>query len=160
MLKTICRLFQKCQCGQTLIHFNSSQIFYNHFLLKNIISICITLYSVPTLLSSWLWVCVCVCVWERERVCVWERECVCERESVCERERECVCVRERERERVCVCERERESIDLWVCLADIGLQAALRATDVVLEVGPGTGNMTVKLMDACQKVRKLMRIQI
>ena len=32
------------------------------------------------------------------------------------------------------------------------LQAALRSTDVVLEVGPGTGNMTVKLLDSCQKV--------
>lgn len=34
----------------------------------------------------------------------------------------------------------------------VSLQAALRPTDVVLEVGPGTGNMTVKLLEACQKV--------
>ncbi|CAI8038186.1 Probable dimethyladenosine transferase [Geodia barretti] len=31
-------------------------------------------------------------------------------------------------------------------------KAALRPTDVVLEVGPGTGNMTVKLLESCQKV--------
>ena len=31
-------------------------------------------------------------------------------------------------------------------------QAALRSTDVVLEVGPGTGNMTVKLLDQCKRV--------
>lgn len=32
------------------------------------------------------------------------------------------------------------------------LQAALRPTDVVLEVGPGTGNMTVKLLEKVKKV--------
>ncbi|XP_064387191.1 probable dimethyladenosine transferase isoform X1 [Halichondria panicea] len=31
-------------------------------------------------------------------------------------------------------------------------KSALRPTDVVLEVGPGTGNMTVKLIDQCKKV--------
>jgi 18S rRNA (adenine1779-N6/adenine1780-N6)-dimethyltransferase len=31
-------------------------------------------------------------------------------------------------------------------------KAALRSTDVVLEVGPGTGNMTVKLLDLCKRV--------
>ncbi|XP_077981133.1 dimethyladenosine transferase-like [Glandiceps talaboti] len=31
-------------------------------------------------------------------------------------------------------------------------KAALRSTDVVLEVGPGTGNMTVKLLDRAKKV--------
>ncbi|XP_062509411.1 probable dimethyladenosine transferase isoform X2 [Corticium candelabrum] len=31
-------------------------------------------------------------------------------------------------------------------------KAALRSTDVVLEVGPGTGNMTVKLLDQCKRV--------
>lgn len=31
-------------------------------------------------------------------------------------------------------------------------QAALRPTDVVLEVGPGTGNMTVKLLEKAKKV--------
>ncbi|GFO09969.1 rRNA adenine n(6)-methyltransferase, partial [Plakobranchus ocellatus] len=30
--------------------------------------------------------------------------------------------------------------------------AALRPTDVVLEVGPGTGNMTVKLLEKVKKV--------
>lgn len=32
-------------------------------------------------------------------------------------------------------------------------QAALRPTDVVLEVGPGTGNMTVKLLEKAKKVK-------
>ena len=32
-------------------------------------------------------------------------------------------------------------------------KAALRPTDVVLEVGPGTGNLTVKLLEQCKKVR-------
>ena len=32
------------------------------------------------------------------------------------------------------------------------IQAALAPTDVVLEVGPGTGNMTVKLLEKCKKV--------
>ncbi|XP_076242055.1 putative dimethyladenosine transferase isoform X1 [Calliopsis andreniformis] len=31
-------------------------------------------------------------------------------------------------------------------------KAAVRATDVVLEIGPGTGNMTVKLLDKAKKV--------
>lgn len=31
-------------------------------------------------------------------------------------------------------------------------QAAIRSTDTVLEVGPGTGNMTVRLLDAAKKV--------
>lgn len=31
-------------------------------------------------------------------------------------------------------------------------KAALRSTDVVLEVGPGTGNMTVKMLDKVKKV--------
>jgi 18S rRNA (adenine1779-N6/adenine1780-N6)-dimethyltransferase len=31
-------------------------------------------------------------------------------------------------------------------------KAALRGTDTVLEIGPGTGNMTVKLLDAAKKV--------
>ena len=31
-------------------------------------------------------------------------------------------------------------------------KAALRSTDVVLEVGPGTGNMTVKLLEKVKKV--------
>ena len=35
------------------------------------------------------------------------------------------------------------------------LQAALRPTDTVLEIGPGTGNMTVKLLEKVKKVCKL-----
>ena len=31
-------------------------------------------------------------------------------------------------------------------------QAKLRPTDVVLEIGPGTGNMTVKLLRAVKQV--------
>lgn len=31
-------------------------------------------------------------------------------------------------------------------------KAGLRSSDVVLEIGPGTGNMTVKLLDAAKKV--------
>ena len=31
-------------------------------------------------------------------------------------------------------------------------KAALRPTDVVLEIGPGTGNMTIKLLDKAKKV--------
>jgi 18S rRNA (adenine1779-N6/adenine1780-N6)-dimethyltransferase len=34
------------------------------------------------------------------------------------------------------------------------LQAALRPTDTVLEIGPGTGNMTVKLLEKVKKVCK------
>ena len=31
-------------------------------------------------------------------------------------------------------------------------QSALRNTDTVLEIGPGTGNMTVKMLDKVKKV--------
>lgn len=31
-------------------------------------------------------------------------------------------------------------------------KAGLRPTDVALEIGPGTGNMTVKLLDRVKKV--------
>ena len=31
-------------------------------------------------------------------------------------------------------------------------KAALKPTDTVLEIGPGTGNMTVKLLEAAKKV--------
>lgn len=31
-------------------------------------------------------------------------------------------------------------------------KAAIRPTDVVLEVGPGTGNMTIKMLDKAKKV--------
>lgn len=31
-------------------------------------------------------------------------------------------------------------------------KSALRPTDVVLEIGPGTGNMTVKILDKVKKV--------
>jgi len=36
-------------------------------------------------------------------------------------------------------------------------KAALRPTDVVLEVGPGTGNLTVKLLERAKKVRTRVR---
>ncbi len=32
------------------------------------------------------------------------------------------------------------------------IQAALNPTDIVLEIGPGTGNMTVKLLEKVKKV--------
>ena len=32
-------------------------------------------------------------------------------------------------------------------------KAALRSTDTVLEIGPGTGNMTVKLLEKSKRVR-------
>ena len=31
-------------------------------------------------------------------------------------------------------------------------KAGVKSTDVVLEIGPGTGNLTTKLLDACKKV--------
>lgn len=37
-------------------------------------------------------------------------------------------------------------------IINVHFQAALRPTDVVLEVGPGTGNMTVKLLEKVKKV--------
>ena len=39
-----------------------------------------------------------------------------------------------------------------VCVWNKLKQAALRSTDVVLEVGPGTGNLTQKLLEASKKV--------
>ena len=38
---------------------------------------------------------------------------------------------------------------MCVCVCS---QAALRRTDVVLEVGPGTGNLTVKMLEKVKKV--------
>ena len=32
------------------------------------------------------------------------------------------------------------------------MQSALRNTDTVLEIGPGTGNLTVKMLDKVKKV--------
>lgn len=40
----------------------------------------------------------------------------------------------------------------------MSLQAALRPTDVVLEVGPGTGNMTVKLLEKAKKVNVTLNV--
>lgn len=44
---------------------------------------------------------------------------------------------------------------VYICLLIVYHQAALRPTDVVLEVGPGTGNMTVKLLEKAKKVAML-----
>ena len=37
------------------------------------------------------------------------------------------------------------------------LKAALQPTDTVLEIGPGTGNMTVKLLEKVKKVIETIR---
>ena len=37
-------------------------------------------------------------------------------------------------------------------------QAAIKSTDTVLEIGPGTGNMTVKMLDKCKKVISLSEV--
>ena len=47
-------------------------------------------------------------------------------------------------------------IDKHFCLF---IQAALRPTDVVLEIGPGTGNMTVKLLEKAKKVNDAINIR-
>ena len=38
-------------------------------------------------------------------------------------------------------------------------KAALRPTDTVLEIGPGTGNMTVRMLEKVKKVRRIQRIK-
>lgn len=38
------------------------------------------------------------------------------------------------------------------CLLNYYYQAGLRSTDTILEIGPGTGNMTVKLLEKVKKV--------
>lgn len=38
------------------------------------------------------------------------------------------------------------------------LQAGLRSTDTVLEIGPGTGNLTVKLLEQVKQARLLIPI--
>ena len=44
-------------------------------------------------------------------------------------------------------------ITVWVCYQlSFHSQSGLKSTDVVLEVGPGTGNLTVKLLEKCKKV--------
>ena len=37
-------------------------------------------------------------------------------------------------------------------------KAALRPTDTVLEIGPGTGNMTVRMLEKVKKVRRIQRV--
>ena len=36
-------------------------------------------------------------------------------------------------------------------------KASLKNTDTVLEIGPGTGNLTMKLLELCKKVRLYIR---
>ena len=38
------------------------------------------------------------------------------------------------------------------------LQAGLRSTDTVLEIGPGTGNLTVKLLEQVKQARLLIAL--
>ena len=52
---------------------------------------------------------------------------------------------------VCVCVHMFLSLRFHFSLY-LSCQAALRPTDTVLEVGPGTGNMTVKLLEQTKKV--------
>lgn len=40
------------------------------------------------------------------------------------------------------------------------LQAGLRSTDTVLEIGPGTGNLTVKLLERVKKVRLIQLLSL
>jgi len=35
---------------------------------------------------------------------------------------------------------------------ELTFQANLKPTDIVLEVGPGTGNLTVRILSQCRKV--------
>ena len=37
-------------------------------------------------------------------------------------------------------------------MKELTLQANLKPTDIVLEVGPGTGNLTVRILSQCRKV--------
>ncbi len=50
-----------------------------------------------------------------------------------------------------------ELITVALCLLDarsdfLAIQAELQKTDTVLEIGPGTGNMTMRLLEAAKKV--------
>lgn len=38
-------------------------------------------------------------------------------------------------------------------------KASVKSTDVVLEIGPGTGNLTLKLLECCKRVRQLEQTQ-
>ena len=41
---------------------------------------------------------------------------------------------------------------LWSCATVLALQAGVQATDTVLEIGPGSGNLTMKLLEKAKKV--------
>uniref|UniRef100_A0A1A9WJD2 rRNA adenine N(6)-methyltransferase n=1 Tax=Glossina brevipalpis TaxID=37001 RepID=A0A1A9WJD2_9MUSC len=43
-------------------------------------------------------------------------------------------------------------LDDFMLITSMLEKAAIRSTDVVLEIGPGTGNMTVRILERCKKV--------
>lgn len=47
---------------------------------------------------------------------------------------------------------------LFTCDSFFLLQAGLRSTDTVLEIGPGTGNLTVKLLEQVKQARLLIAL--
>ena len=49
-------------------------------------------------------------------------------------------------------------MELFLCDPFFLLQAGLRSTDTVLEIGPGTGNLTVKLLEQVKQARLLIPI--
>ena len=49
-------------------------------------------------------------------------------------------------------------MELFMCDSFFLLQAGLRSTDTVLEIGPGTGNLTVKLLEQVKQARLLIAL--